>query len=216
MSFADEIRIQAKSKEELAQEETQRQKQREEEYRQTAINSFERIKSALKQHISEAAQKGQFTQNSQYGKIIQDTIILESTFRDREGPTISYLLDYCILKKAEVLKHRNRKFWGKYEDLWRLSIKAKYDWFGDVLQKAIADLQQEGIKASFTLEWQIGRWNTAVKTQIYHFPLEQLITGFQTEVWLDANLRKSNSEGRVFLDTYNDETKISCTYQFSF
>lgn len=134
MSFADEIRAQAKTKETLVREEARRQKESSENSRKYCIREFEKITAEIKKRISDAAKEGRFTQNGLNGGMIQDTVILQTTGEVRpdervcEGKCINWLPalfeSWRIVEKPEILRHRGG-FLRRHEELWRLLLKAE-------------------------------------------------------------------------------------------
>lgn len=215
MRFADEIRAQAKTKETLAQEEARRQREWEESARKMAVQEYEKVSSAVKARISDAAKKGLYRQEGS-GKIIEETFLLfEHRNMDYVFLCTNNFLEHAGIEEAwELIRTRKRIFQTFPLQLYHVSLRAKYSWCESVLTGFLDGLRKDGIDASFQIKWLLGGWMSPAfnaQGKEYVFSLKEAVIGYQFEQWFDERMIKYGKA-----DSCTDRKRLCCTYRFRF
>lgn len=225
MSFADEIRNQARSKEEIAQEAAEeaakRESQERERHRIHLEREFRKITETVKSRIAEAAQSGNYRTEGGV-KVIQDTL---EVYLDRswlpasiKEPDIRLLAGGGLEVVHQTLKEK-RPWLGTPKFLHRILLKANDpDVFKGAYHAFMDGLRRDGIDTSFVLEWDIPckcKYVPYVGTEYgrrtYQIPLEQLSEGFIIQDWF---LMSDGPSGQPYYE--GEARRFRCTYQFRF
>lgn len=232
MSFADEIRNQAKTKEqvvrEAAEEAAKRESQEREGYRIYLGHEFKKIKETIKSRIAEAAQSGNYrTEGS--AKLIQDAFEIGLAWGWNVPGSIGWD-NYGIEATRQVLKEK-RSLLDIYmpKSLDRILLKTIYsDVFQSAFREMIDGLRRDGIEAAFVVEWSIPykykyhSYGREVLRRTYQIPFERLSEGYTIQDWFipasSTINRLEYEDGPEYDDGHRryPSKKLRCTYQFRF
>ena len=228
MSFADEIRSQAKSKEEIAQEAAEeaagKEKQRREQFREYLVGyEFKEITKTIKSRIAEAAQSGNYKTEGG-AKVIQDAFEINTLTNGWRISGSEGWDNYGIEATHQVLE-RKRSLFDIYtpKSLDRILLKIIYpDVFQSAFREMMDGLRRDGIEAAFAVEWRIpykckyGAYTgTEYWYRTYQIPLEQLSEGYTIQDWFLPAYSTMNR--LTYADTNelgHGEKKLRCAYKF--